>query len=129
MSVLTATDGQAISDIEDRDIVVPSGVRLHIKGITNGSLHVLDHGEVRIDGMAKGALSVELGGRVEVTGVLGGPIVLNGGVVRLAEGAMFRGRTMGRLGFEPARSASSTITRDTPRHRIVGTHGNYGVEL
>jgi hypothetical protein len=112
MDTLTATNKQVIDGTESRDIVVPAGVRLYIAGIADGDLYI------------------EAGGKVDVTGGLRGAIRLNDGVLRLAEGAFVGDKMMAPDGLTAsADSPRPVITRDTPRHRLVGTHGNYGVHL
>lgn len=131
MEPITAEDGQNINGVEDATIVVPSGVLLTVSGVTNGAIWVQDHGEVHISGVARGPLQVHRGARVDVTGRFEGSLQVNEGVLRVAEGAYFVDWVMGPTGFErhSLDRPAVAITRDTPRHRIVGALGNYGVHL
>lgn len=111
MTELRPADGQTIGNIEDRNIYVAAGV------------------SIVIDGIAKGELRVEAGGRVEVTGMLQGDVLLNDGAIYIAEGAFFGDRVMTRFGLErQERPVPATVSPDSPRHKLVGVRGGYGVQ-
>lgn len=112
MTTLTVTDRHIITEREDRDVIVTSGAKLTIAALLTGDL------------------TVEAGARVDIDGGFGGQILVNDGAVFVVEGAIFGDQYMTPFGFQIIdRDIRVTVNRDTPRHRVIGTHGRYGVQI